>query len=77
MNLKNEKILEWLQMGRYLHIYSVSRILEEVPNTTEADEVRFDQGNVNSLFLGTSWGSCTLRSTHASELELVSGIRTR
>ena len=63
--------------GRFLHIYSVSRKIERILNTTEAAEVKFDLCNVNSLFLGTSLGSCSLRCTNVSELELVSGIRTR
>ena len=72
-----ELIEYYKEKGRFLYIYSVSRNIERILNTTEAAEVRFDLCNVNSLFLGTSLGSCSLRCTHVSELELVSGIRTR
>ena len=66
-----------LKNGQFLRIKSVSRNFEKFLNTTDAGEVRFDLCNVNSLCLGTSRGSCSLISTHASEPELVSGIRTR
>ena len=48
LSAKNVIVLR-AQKGLFLDIYSVSRVIEWILNTTEADEVRFDLCNVNSL----------------------------
>ena len=60
IELFKSKMDDFCVFNTYLGIW------KKILNTTAADKVRFDLCNVNSLFLGTSWGSSSLRSTHAS-----------
>ena len=44
------ELFECCKKGRFLHIYTVSRNLERILNTTGANEVRFDLCHVNFFF---------------------------